>query len=111
MPFTQADRAERVKADQARLLAEQEAVKAPLTLGDAVARALKYNMEHRLKMMSGALAANQADLAKYDLLPKLTAQAGYNRRDSYPASSSMDIATGTQSLVPSTSQEKTRGPK
>lgn len=108
MPLTQADRAERAKADQARLLADQEAVQAPLTLSDAVARALKYNMEHRLKMMAGALAANQADLAKYDLLPKLTAQAGYNRRDSYPASSSMDIATGTQSLVPSTSQEKAR---
>ncbi len=108
MPFTQAERAARVQADQARLKAEQEAVTAPLTLADAVARALKYNMEHRLKMMASALAANQADLAKYDLLPRLTAQAGYNRRDSYPASSSMDVATGTQSLVPSTSQEKTR---
>ena len=43
-PFTQADRMERVKADQARLLADQEAIKAPLTLADAVARALKYNM-------------------------------------------------------------------
>lgn len=106
MPFTQAERAERVKTDQAILLAEQEAIKAPLSLGDAVARALKYNMEHRMKSMSSALAANQADLAKYDLLPKLTAQAGYNRRDSYPASSSMSIATGTESLVPSTSQEK-----
>ena len=107
-PFTQADRVERLKADRAQLAAEQEVPKAPLTLADAVARALRYNMEHRLKMMSSALAADQADLAKYDLLPKLTAQAGYNRRDSYPASSSMDIATGTQSLVPSTSQEKTR---
>lgn len=107
-PFTDADRAARVKADQAVLAAEQAPVTAPLTLADAVARALKYNMDHRLKMMQSALAADQADLAKYDLLPKLTAQAGYNRRDSYPASSSMDIATGTQSLVPSTSQEKTR---
>lgn len=108
LPFSQADRATRVKTDQARLQAEQEAVTSPLTLSDAVARALKYNMEHRLKMMASALAANQADLAKYDLLPKLTAQAGYNRRDSYPASSSMSVATGTESLVPSTSQEKTR---
>jgi outer membrane protein TolC len=107
-PFTETDRAVRVKADQAKLAAEQVPVSAPLTLADAVARALKYNMEHRLKMMSSALAANQADLAKYDLLPKLTADAGYNRRDSYPASSSMDVATGGQSLQPSTSQEKTR---
>ncbi len=108
VPFTQADRAEHVKADQARLAAEQAPITGPLTLGDAVARALKYNMEHRLKMMASALAADQADLAKYDLLPKLTLDAGYNRRDSYPASSSMSVDTGTQSLVPSTSQEKTR---
>lgn len=107
-PFSDADRAARVKADQVILKADQAPIAAPLTLADAVARALKYNMEHRLKQMQTALAADQADLAKYDLLPKLTAQAGYNRRDSYPASSSMNVADGTQSLVPSTSQEKER---
>lgn len=107
-PFTLEDRAARARADNAMLLAKQEPAGGPLTLADAVARALKYNMEHRQKMMETALAADQSDLAKYDLLPRLTAQAGYSERDSYAASSSMDIATGTQSLVPSTSQEKTR---
>lgn len=107
-PFKQEDRVARIKTDQAALASHQAPVTGPLTLADAVARALKYNMEHRLKQMENALAANQADLAKYDLLPKLTVQAGYSQRDSYPASASMDIATGTQSLVPSTSQEKDR---
>jgi outer membrane protein TolC len=107
-PFKQEDRLARIKTDQGVLAAQQSPVSAPLTLADAVARALKYNMDHRLKQMENALATNQADLAKYDLLPKLTVQAGYSQRDSYPASSSMDIATGAQSLVPSTSQEKDR---
>lgn len=107
MPFTQQDRAENIRQDQAGMYANQEKVAAPLTLSDAMARAVKYNLEHRLKLMEEALATRQADIAKYDLLPKLAVAAGYNSRDSYAASSSMDIASGTQSLVPSTSQEKT----
>lgn len=105
-PFTMEERAERIKQDQAGMFTNQEAVSAPLTLSDAMARAAKYNLEHRLKIMEEALSTRQADIAKYDLLPKLTAAAGYNTRDAYAASSSMDIATGTQSLVPSTAQEK-----
>lgn len=107
-PFTVEDRKEQARVDGGRLARHQQPITAPLTLADAVARALKYNMEHRQKRMMAALAADQADLAKYDLLPQLTAKAGYSERDSYPASSSMDISNGTQSLVPSTSQEKTR---
>lgn len=106
-PFSPQDRVERIRQDQTGMYANQEEISAPLTLADAMARAAKYNLEHRLKLMEEALATRQADIAKYDLLPKLTLAAGYNSRDSYSASSSMDIATGTQSLVPSTSQEKT----
>jgi len=105
-PFNQQDRMARIKADQTAMAANQDTVAAPLTLSDAMARAVKYNLDHRVKLMEHALATRQADLAKFDLLPKLTVAAGYNSRDSYAASSSMDIATGTQSLVPSTSQEK-----
>lgn len=107
-PFKPEDRLARIKTDQSALASHQAPVTAPLTLADAVARALKYNMDHRLKQMENALAANQADLAKYDLLPKLTVQAGYSQRDSYPASSSMNADTGVAQLVNSTSQEKDR---
>lgn len=78
----------------------------PISLYDAIARALKYNLDHRLKIMEQALANQQLDLAHYDLLPKVTAQAGYTTRDEYDGSSSMSLLDGSESLVTSTSTEK-----
>lgn len=107
-PFNQSERLAHVKAEHATLTANQEEISAPLTLSDVMARAVKYNLDHRVKLMEDALATNQASLATFDLLPKLTLAAGYTSRDSFAASSSMDVATHAQSLAPSTSQEKTR---
>lgn len=40
--------------DQQLMFAAQEPVTAPITMEEAVARALKYNLEHRLAMMERA---------------------------------------------------------
>ena len=53
----------------------------PLTLDEAMARALKYNLDRRSKMMEEALAMGQLDVSKFDMLPKIMAQAGYAYRD------------------------------
>lgn len=53
----------------------------PLTLDEAMARALKYNLERRSRMMEEALARGQLDVAKFDMLPRIMAQAGYAYRD------------------------------
>ncbi|UXY15304.1 TolC family protein [Chitiniphilus purpureus] len=99
------------QADLARqrtaMFAEQEPLSGAITLEDAMARALKYNLDHRLKLMEEALAQRQLDLARWDLLPRLTAEAGYFWRSNELASSSRDYATGEQSLVPSTSSDRT----
>ena len=58
-----------------------EPINGPLTLDEAMARALKYNLDRRAKMMEEALAMGQLDVAKFDMLPKLMAQAGYSYRD------------------------------
>ena len=47
----------------------------------ALARALKYNLDRRAKMMDEALAFKQLDVSHYDMLPRLLAQAGYSDRD------------------------------
>jgi outer membrane protein TolC len=70
-----------------------------LTLADALARALKYNLDHRTRMMEEALAVGQLDLSRYDMLPKLTAAAGYNTRDSDRITRSKDSVTGQPSLA------------
>ena len=92
--------------DQQKMFATQEPVTAPITMEEAVARALKYNLEHRLAMMERAVAENLADVQSMSLLPKLTASAGYRDRSNDLASSSESLATGQQSLVPSKSSER-----
>lgn len=99
---------QRAGADLKAMFSQQEPVRGPITLQEATARALKYNLEARLKIMETALAEDQVDLARFDMLPKMAADAGYVTRDNISASSSRSVESGTQSLVPSTSQDKTR---
>ena len=105
-PLTMEQRQATLAADSQAMFASQEPVSGPITLDEAMARALKYNLDHRVKMMEEALAQRQLDLSSFDLLPQLTASAGYTTRDNVLASSSQDITTGQQSLVPSTSSEQ-----
>lgn len=56
-------------------------INGPLTMDEAMARALKYNLERRARMMEEALVMGQLDVSKFDMLPKITAQAGYMSRD------------------------------
>ncbi len=87
---------------------DQEAIKHPISLYEAIARAIKYNREYRLKLMQSALSMHQRDLSAFDLLPDLTASAGYVGRDNASASSSESYRTGLQSLEPSISEDRYR---
>lgn len=106
-PFTDDEHRQQIQHDKTAMYQDQEAATGPITLEEAMARALKYNLDNRLKLMEEALAHRQLDVANFNLLPQLTANAGYSTRDNVYGSSSEDLATGQQSLVPSTSQEKT----
>lgn len=99
---------QRADADLSAMFSQQDPVTAPITLHDAMARALKYNLEARLKVKEQALSQSQVDLSRFDLLPKMAAEAGYVTRDNYSASSSRSVESGNQSLEPSTSQDRTR---
>jgi len=46
-----------------------------------MARALKFNLERRVKLMEQALALRQWDITQLDRLPRLLAQSGYNSRN------------------------------
>ncbi len=58
----------------------QAPVTSSITLDEAIARALKYNLNNRMSRMEEALQYGLREQAKYDMLPQLTAQAGYNVR-------------------------------
>ena len=99
---------ERLAADAQRQLFEgQEPIERPLSLPEATARAIKYQAEHRQRRMEEAAAAAQLDVAQFDLLPKLTASAGYNTRnnDAFGFGFTPD---GTIATTPTASVERTR---
>ncbi|WGS53360.1 TolC family protein [Paraburkholderia sp. D15] len=106
VPFTDAERTQTAQTDRTSMFSQQQAVSGPITLDEAMARAIRYNLDHRLKMMEEALAQKQLDLSNFDLLPKLTAQAGYTTRNHPLASSSTNVFTNEQSLAPSYSTDK-----
>lgn len=99
---------QRAQSDLQQMYKGQEPLSGPLTLHEAMARAVKYNLEARLKIMEEALAKRQVDLASFDMLPRMALSAGYAGRSNVSASSSESIQTGTQSLEPSTSQDRSR---
>jgi multidrug efflux system outer membrane protein len=99
---------QRARNDLQNMYKDQEPLSGPLTLHQAMARAVKYNLEGRLKIMEEALAKRQLDLASFDMLPRMALDAGYVGRNNVNASSSQSVRTGTQSLEPSTSQDRDR---
>jgi outer membrane protein TolC len=107
-PLTDADIRTRSEDDQKSLFAGQEPVIKEITFHEAVARALKYNLDYRLRLMESALATGLFDVSRYDMLPKLVVSAGYSTRNNDSGGTSVSILTGQETLSPSTSQERNR---
>ncbi|MGB7501064.1 MAG: TolC family protein, partial [Azonexus sp.] len=113
-PYTRDEIKDRVVSDRQKMFAEQEPVSGPITFHEAAARALKYNLDYRLKLMESALSRSLHDVSKFDMLPRLVANAGYAGRSNTAGgvSEGIDINTGkpdgTVSLRPSTATEDNR---
>ena len=98
--------AERAEDSLARVDIAQEPVHGPIDLYEAMARALKFNLDHRVERMEAALRTKELRLSHYSLLPAVVANSGYVERNNVNASNSVNVLTGVQSLATSTSQEK-----
>lgn len=98
----------RVQEDKTQMYANQEPITAPIGFHQAAARALKYNLDYKLKLMENALATSLLDSAQYEMLPHLVASAGYVSRNNDSGGSSIGIEDRVESLRPSTSQERNR---
>lgn len=96
-------------ADYGLLSKAQEPVTHPISLHEALARALKYNLEFRLELMEKALALEQLKLSRYDLLPQFVTNLSYHAQDKFYGASSRSLLTGRQSLEPSTSSDRDVG--
>ena len=107
--FTEEEYITIIQNDRAAWLDNMEVVSGPICLDEAIARALKYNLDHRVRLMEQAHASAQFEAGKFDMLPKLMANAGYHWRDNENIRDSIDSVTGTPSLAnPSISSERER---
>ena len=88
---------------------EQEVVSGPIDLYGAMARALKYNLDHRVEKFRLALSQRQLASAKANLLPDLAARAGYAARSNDIVTQSQDLLTGVRTNTLSTSSERQSG--
>jgi outer membrane protein TolC len=105
-PISPAESAAFTEKRLERLLSQQEHVSGAISLHEAMARAIKFNLDTRVEQAQAALRLKELDLSHYKMLPALVAGSGFTGRDNVSASSSQSLASGRQSLEPSTSTEK-----
>ncbi|MGB4468693.1 MAG: TolC family protein [Azovibrio sp.] len=108
VPYTEQEVQERVAQDHLQMYAEQEPIAGPITFHEAAARALKYNLDYKLKLMEDALTRSLHDVSTYEMLPRLVAGAGYVRRNNDSGGRSIGIEDRLETLRPSTSEERER---
>lgn len=88
-----------------RVSLDQEPVSRSISLYEAMARALKYNLDYKIELFAKDLASAKLNSARYDMLPSLVANSAYASRNNDPYSSSK-TTNGIISANPSTSRER-----
>ncbi|WP_245651119.1 TolC family protein [Paramagnetospirillum marisnigri] len=96
-PFTPEQLSQSAKDDRVDMFKSGEALTAPLTVSEAIARALKYNLDRRAKIMEEAQALGQTDIDRWDMLPRLVASGNFTSRSEPNATRSRDLYTQTTS--------------
>jgi outer membrane protein TolC len=90
----------RAAADRVQMFDQQEPISGPISLDEAIARALKYNLDLRIKKMEVALNQQLHDVSRLEMLPSLVAGAGYKDRSNYAGGDSRPLF-GAQGSRPS----------
>ena len=106
LPLSLEERMQSVAQDLQKLFTDQAPVTGPISFYEAAARALKYNLDHRVAMLEKEVAEGQLDIAKFSLLPQVNARIGNDSRDELDASNSRSVATGLESLESSQSTDR-----
>ena len=106
-PTTLGERSARAAVDKAALFGGQEDIIKPVTLYEAIARAIKYNSDQKVALMEQAIAYGIADSSSIDLLPQLAANGGFATRSNRLAVSARSVETGNQTLEDSYIEDKT----
>lgn len=85
--------------------AAQPGVTGAISIREAMARALLFNLDGQVESATAALRIKELEQSHYSLLPGIVANSASNSRSNYNASRSVNIATGAESLAASTSSD------
>jgi multidrug efflux system outer membrane protein len=97
-----------LKGDIMTLYGAQEPINAPLTMYDAMARGVKYNIGHRTALMEEVVANGSVDVEVLGMLPGLDLEAGYIGRSRPEAIRARSSTSGTETLPSSIFQDEHR---
>jgi outer membrane protein TolC len=75
-PLTETELTTAAAVNVAQVVTDQEPISGPVTLYEAMARALKYNLDHRVEEAEAAVRKAELDLANFNLLPNIVANNG-----------------------------------
>ena len=89
----------------ARVTRDQEPITGAISLYEAMARALKYNLDQKVEVYETSLRTAELDLAHWNMLPNAVASSGFSSRNNTSASSSYNLQSNTQNFGYSTSQD------
>ena len=104
-PFNDTEIASYANDKLQRVTADQEPINSKVTLYEAMARALKYNLDYRVEIMNKTLSKKNVRLKSFDMLPNLVANTGWANRNNSSASYSQTLLAGGRSADPSFSRE------
>lgn len=98
-PFSNEEITSINQSDRIAARGNMPVIEGAISLEEAIARALKYNLDHRIRMLEQAQANRILEAGRYDMLPKLMANAGYAWRDEDNTRRATDSVTGLPSLA------------
>lgn len=108
-PLTEVEIASLAATADGEVTNGQDELNGPITLYEAMSRAIRYNLDHRVQSREAALRERQLRVSHYSMLPGLVANSGYNDRSNDAGGSSRRLPIGTGPITadtPSTSTEK-----
>lgn len=90
----------------ARVVEAPQSIEGTISIYEAVARALKYNLDARVEAFQAGLRDAEARFAGAQLLPGVLVDAGYTARDNVLSSAKLDLPTGIDLPATTTSSER-----
>ncbi|MEM9733955.1 MAG: TolC family protein [Pseudomonadota bacterium] len=105
MAFTDAQLSNYALDKLQRVTADQEPISGSVTLYEAMARALKYNLDYKVEIMNRQLANKNLRLKRYDMLPQLVANGNWTKRNNNAHSYSQTLFADVRSVDPTTSKQ------